>query len=259
MKSLTLSVVSHGQGALLVRLLGDLRANPSLTASTVIVTLNLEEAFDPVAFKPLRIKVVRNASPKGFGANHNAAFSLCDTEWFAVLNPDLRVPEDPWPALFAASVRWPNLALIAPRVLGSTGLPEDAVRPNLTPLSVLTRRFHRRLAPMLVVGPTQIGNRFYWLAGMFLLLRASAFRAIGGFDERYFMYCEDYDLCARLYTAGYGLAVVPGAAVVHAAQRDSHRALQPLRWHFSSLLKVWTSGVFWRVTLRLIPVPRTPK
>jgi GT2 family glycosyltransferase len=93
------------------------------------------------------------------------------------------------------------------------------------------------------------GQPFYWLAGMFLLARADAFQAVGGFDERFFLYCEDYDLCARFYGAGYALASVPAASAVHDAQRDSHRAFKYLRWHVGSLLKVWTSRAFWRVTL----------
>lgn len=250
MNGLTLSIVSHGHGPLLARLLRDLAALPGLAQARLIVTLNLaDEAFDAAAYAPLQVKVLRNAAPQGFGANHNAAFRHCDTPWFAILNPDLRLPEDPFPALFEAAARWPDVALLAPRVLGPTGTLEDAVRPNLTPASLLTRRLFGRREPLTVDGPARPGRRFYWLAGMFMLLRASAFRAVGGFDERYFMYCEDYDLCARLYTTGRGLALEAKAAVIHDAQRDSHRSMKHLRWHLVSLAKVWTSPTFWGVTM----------
>ena len=91
------------------------------------------------------------------------------------------------------------------------------------------------------------GRPFYWLAGMFLMVRAAAFTAVGGFDERYFLYCEDYDLSARLFNAGYPIAQVQAARAVHDAQRDSHRSLRHLKLHVVSLLKVWTSVAFWRV------------
>ncbi len=250
MNEMTLSIVSHGHGPLLERLLHDLAALPGVSQSQLIVTLNLaDETFDAAAFAPLRIQVIRNAQPRGFGANHNVAFRHCKTPWFAVLNPDLRIPKDPFPALFEAEARWPQVALLAPRVLGPSGVPEDAVRANLTPASVLARRLSGHREPLAVTGPARIGAGFYWLAGMFLLLRARAFRAVNGFDERYFMYCEDYDLCARLYSAGHWLALEPQATVIHDAQRDSHRSAKHLRWHVASLARVWSSSAFWRVAM----------
>jgi GT2 family glycosyltransferase len=182
---LTISIVSHGHGPLLARLMHDLAALPGLAHTRLIITLNLaDEVLNAAAFAPLRITVLRNAAPRGFGANHNAAFQHCDTPWFAVLNPDLRLPEDPFPALFAAAARWPGVALLAPRVIGPSGTLEDAVRPNLTPVSLLTRRLLGRREPLTVNGPARPGSCFYWFAGMFMLLRASAFHSVGGFDER---------------------------------------------------------------------------
>ncbi len=80
-----------------------------------------------------------------------------------------------------------------------------------------------------------------WLAGMFLLLRREAFAAVGGFDERFHMYCEDADLCLRLQLAGWRVRLVEDVAVVHAAQRASRRSWQHLRWHLTSLLRHWFS------------------
>ena len=84
---------------------------------------------------------------------------------------------------------------------------------------------------------------------MCLVVNAQAWRAVQGFDERFFLYCEDYDLCARLYNAGYSLVVDDATCVVHDAQRDSHRSSRHLRWHLESLAKVWLSAAFWRVVL----------
>jgi GT2 family glycosyltransferase len=82
---------------------------------------------------------------------------------------------------------------------------------------------------------------------MFLGLRSKAFAAVGGFDPRFFLYCEDYDLCARLYNTGGTLALIPTASVIHDARRDSHRSARHLRWHLKSLVKVWTSSSYWRL------------
>lgn len=248
--SLTLSVVSHGHGPLLQQMLADLNALPDIAGTKVVVTLNLaSETFDPGAYGALRLVVVRNERPLGFGANHNRAFAQCDTPWFAILNPDLRFTQpDCFARLLAAAGEHPGSALLAPTIVNSNGTLEDAVRGNLTPLSVLRRRrlASTRLESHDATRPRP-GKPFYWLAGMFLVARASAFAQVGGFDERFFLYCEDYDLSARLFNAGHSLVQVPTARALHDAQRDSRRSWRHLRLHVTSLAKVWASAAFWRV------------
>ena len=72
---------------------------------------------------------------------------------------------------------------------------------------------------------------------MFMMFRADTFRMIGGFDEGYFLYYEDVDLCWRLRRQGYDVALLPMVRVIHAAQRASHRDLRHLGWHVSSMLR----------------------
>ena len=84
----TISIVSHGHGPLLNRLLGDLDRQADLAGVRVVLTLNIPEAVDIAVFHRLEIEVIQNVTPRGFGANHNAAFALCSTPWFLILNPD---------------------------------------------------------------------------------------------------------------------------------------------------------------------------
>lgn len=250
------SVVSHGHGLLLHRLLIQMNAQPRLRGSRVVVTLNLAgEPFDPTLYDALDLCVVRNAVPKGFGANHNAAFLQCGSDWFGILNPDIAlVDEEPFSTMLARLVETSerdnqNIGLIAPRVVASDTTPEDSVRANLTPWSLLWRALgHRK--PLQVVSDARRGVPFFWVAGMCLLVRANAFRSVAGFDERFFLYCEDYDLCARMYNAGWAIRLDKQAYIIHEAQRDSHRSIRHLRMHLSSLTKVWLSSAFWRVTFQ---------
>ena len=262
--SITVSVVSHGHGSLLLRLLAQLNAQPSLLGVRVVITLNLStEAFDPTPYSLLDLQVLRNERPKGFGANHNAAFRLCESAWFAVLNPDLAlVDQEPFTGMLArlvvadgdANAPAARAGLIAPRVISADFVPEDSVRANLTPWSLLKRAGGRRV-PLQPMAQAQRGGPFFWLAGMCLLTRAAAFQEVGGFDERFFLYCEDYDLCARLYNAGYAIRFDPHERVMHEAQRDSHRRWRHLRWHLTSLMKVWFSTAYWRVTITAPSLP----
>jgi N-acetylglucosaminyl-diphospho-decaprenol L-rhamnosyltransferase len=258
--ALSFSVISHGHGPLLHRLLSQMNAQPRLAGARVVVTLNLAgEAFDASPYDTLDLRVVRNSVPKGFGANHNAAFAHCDAFWFGILNPDLvLVDEEPFTAMLArvadsdaasaGGAGAVGAGLIAPRVVAADLAPEDSVRANLTPWSLVRRAMGHR-EPLRVRSDSRRGKPFFWVAGMCLLARAEAYRGIGGFDERFFLYCEDYDLCARLYNAGWAIRLDERARIIHEAQRDSRRTGRHLRMHLSSLAKVWLSGAFWRVTL----------
>lgn len=211
------------------------RAGPLL--ARVVVTRNLPEPWQPACAHPTAsLVVIDNDRPKGFGANHNCAFAHCETEWFVVANPDLRLPADPLPVLLAAGTA--GVGLVAPEVLESDGSIADSARPLPTPAALI-----RRYLPAGTVRP---GNEApQWYAGMFLAIRREAFESIGGFDERYHLYCEDVDLCARLRLQGWRLRQATQAQVMHEAQRASRRSLRHLGWHLRSLLRLWTSDA-WR-------------
>jgi N-acetylglucosaminyl-diphospho-decaprenol L-rhamnosyltransferase len=242
---ITLSIVSHQQASLIKGLLDDVARVASPLVSLIVITHNAPE---PVPEWPAslasKIVTIHNDQPKGFGANHNAAFTHCTTPYFVVMNPDLHLMDDPFEKLVAlVSARRPaggsrGVGMAAPWIVTANGVPEDSARNLMTPMDVLRRRF-----PFADRAPALLPH---WLAGMFLFLSAPAFRAVDGFDERYFMYCEDFDLCARLRLAGWDIEVVEDAVVVHDAQRASHRSRRHLAWHVESLFRMWTSSTFWR-------------
>jgi N-acetylglucosaminyl-diphospho-decaprenol L-rhamnosyltransferase len=241
----TVSIVSHGQGPLARLLLGDLSR---LDVAEVIVTLNVPEDEGFLrAFSGRLLTIIRNPIPKGFGANHNAAFSRCSTPWFAVLNPDLRLPQNPFGSLLATASNLLNPGVVAPAIVDPAGAMEDSVRVNPTLWSVAGRVFNRRIGRAEIAPNAPAGSEFYWLAGMFLVFSSGAFRRVGGFDERFFLYYEDYDVCARLRRSGFAIAVDRRVRAVHEARRDSRRSWRHFRWHLASLLRVWTSAIFWRL------------
>lgn len=247
--ALTVSIVSHGQADLIDSLIRQLarRTAPGLIGRLVL-TLNLPEAIpdDWATLGGFPLEVIRNRVPAGFAANHNRALADCTRGWVAVLNPDLQLEGPPLPdrapapgrdalSLLCAAAAEPGVGLAVPLVLEADGTPSDSARDLLTPASVLSRtvRARRHASP----SPA-------WYAGMCMVLPAPAWRAVGGFDERYRMYCEDFDLCARLRLAGLSLVQVPEARIVHAARRASRRSLRPLGWHLRSLLRVWRSDAY---------------
>lgn len=85
---------------------------------------------------------------------------------------------------------------------------------------------------------------------MFMLFRSQDFERLGGFDERYFLYYEDVDICVRAGQQGMRVVACPKVSVVHDARRDSRRSFKHLRWHLASMVRF-----FWRHWGRLPRVP----
>jgi N-acetylglucosaminyl-diphospho-decaprenol L-rhamnosyltransferase len=231
---ITVSIVSHGQLALVLPLLEQLDRFSRASTAKVVLTINIPE---PDLLDGLKwgfaIERIENASPKGFGANHNQAFERCDTPWFLVLNPDIRFDNDVLAPLVAQAA--PDAGLLTPRILEPDKSTPEQHRAIITPLEILTRRKPGYVRPAV---PD-------WIPGLFMLFRSDAYRQIGGFDERFFMYGEDFDICARTQLAGWKLQVGEDLLARHEAQRASRSSKKHLYWHVTSLLKVWSSAVFW--------------
>jgi GT2 family glycosyltransferase len=228
---ITVSVVSHRQNRMVNALLGDLH---SFCAPRVVLTLT-ENVTDDVPLETMAlncsIENIKNASPKGFGANHNAAFTRCRTPFFCVVNPDVRLTADPFEPLLETAVG-KNVGAVGPLVRSSAGNIEDSARHYPTLSSLLLKFFRAEVAPDYPtdVGPLDVD----WVAGMFVLFRSDAFRAVGGFDERYFLYYEDIDLCLRLRAAGHRVLYDPRSEVIHDAQRASRRNPRRALHHIAS-------------------------
>ena len=233
----SLSVVSHAQADMVSNLLGDIKSHVK-TPIEVILTLNVPEALPfSVADFPFPLKIIANRERKGFGANHNHAFERASGEYFVVLNPDIRFVADPLPQLVEAIAS--DVGIVAPMVLNVAGDPEDSARRFPTLANLLCKA----ITSTRNIDYPRDRNRIFpdWVAGMFMLLPRDVFARLGGFDERYFLYYEDVDLCVRLCRAGYSVCQVTHCTVTHEAQRRSHRDLRYLRWHLASMMRYMLS------------------
>jgi hypothetical protein len=249
---ITISVVSHGHGPLVARLLADIAANVRGDVE-VLLTLNVPESVGPAPMiRPGALQIIGNARARGYGANHNAAFRRARGRLFCVMNPDLELAHDPFPAL-VASLGDARIGVAAPLVTDAAGRVEDSARRFPTVRSLAARGLLG--AGRLDYSPGETPFFPDWVAGMFMLFRSETYAALGGFDERYFLYYEDVDLCRRMRARGLEVVVVPQASVVHLARRASHRNLRHLRWHLGSALRYLAGS---RTQLAPLPLPAHP-
>jgi N-acetylglucosaminyl-diphospho-decaprenol L-rhamnosyltransferase len=243
-----ISIVSHNQGELVGNLLRNIQALSIKDPFEVVLTLNTPETL-PFMEQDFNFKltVIHNKYPKGFGANHNAAFRSRPSSFFGVLNPDLKLDQDPFtPLLTRLTGR--NQGVIAPQVLNDDHDIEDSARCLPTPFR-LVKRYMGFKKTIRLDYPT---DRIYcpdWVAGIFMLFPSRVYAAVQGFDERYFLYFEDVDLCTRLWRAGYQVMVDPAVTVIHQARRNSHDTIRYLSWHIFSGCRFFLSRVFWATWL----------
>lgn len=179
-----------------------------------------------------RVRILRNELNLGFGPACNRGAALAQGDALLFLNPDCLIEVDTV-AVLRTALEESAAALLGLRVLDANGHDargnrrrDPSLRRALCSLSGLAR-LERRWPGLagIEMPPGESAASVEWLeavSGACMLVRRSAFEAIGGFDEAYFLHCEDLDLCRRLRDGGFRVGYVHGARVRHAQGSSSH-------------------------------------
>lgn len=201
--------------------------NASVDGSGTIV-----EEFAPEA------RLVTNQENVGFARGINQGVWLGTAPRVLIMNPDCRLIAGSMAAMTAALEAYPSCAIVGPRILNPDGSVQGSARGDPDMFTGLFGRttFLRRLLPELsvskrnVVLPDDVAREggdslaVDWLSGACMLARREAFERVQGFDERYFLYWEDADLCRRLRVVGYHVRYLPAATAIHRVAHSSKRA-----------------------------------
>jgi N-acetylglucosaminyl-diphospho-decaprenol L-rhamnosyltransferase len=248
MPDITLSVVSHGQMELVTTLLQDLAENCGGTKLDVILTLNVpEEPSASLHQLSYPILILRNANPLGFGENHNRAFHHAKAPFFCVINPDIRIDSDIFPTLMEG-LNDLSCGVIAPLIVDGEKSIEDSARKFPTPFKILCKAIGRRQGSDYKIGNDSLKPD--WVGGMFMMFRQDTYSKLGGFDQKFYLYYEDVDLCARMRLMGLQVVMNPRVRATHLARRSSHSSIAYSLMHIRSMTKFFTSLVFAKVIFR---------
>jgi GT2 family glycosyltransferase len=218
----TVAIVNHENRSALLDGLSALTADDARRAAVeVIVVDNASRDGSVAAVRAAHpaVEVIAREDRGGYGANHNLALRRARGRHVLLLNDDARVTPGAIDALCDALDAQPGVAVAAPTVR----TPSGALEPTLWPRPSLreeVRSALRRDGPATVRGDAPIG----WVTGCALMVRRDAVMALGGFDEDFFMYMEETDLCTRLLDAGWRIAHVGQAVVVHDGQLSAAAA-----------------------------------
>jgi GT2 family glycosyltransferase len=190
---------------------GFLAALPPGMAAVVVDNASADGTADRAEAWAGAARVVRSGRNLGFGAGCNLGLALVETEFALLANPDARPSAEATTALVAAADAFPDAALLAPLILDAAGRPARSWDAEQSRRRRLPRR---RDAEPWPEGPVCVEHA----SGACLLLR----RADGlRFDEGFFLYYEDDDLCAEARARGRSVVLVPAAVVRHAGGASS--------------------------------------
>ncbi|MGH9016310.1 MAG: glycosyltransferase [Acidimicrobiales bacterium] len=279
-------VVNHNAGATLDPFLRSVRAEP-VTEVVVVDNASTDGSSDGVDADPI-VRVVRTGTNLGYGSGANRGLALVGADLVLVSNPDVTVHRGAVALLAAAFAADPTLAIAGPCIRSAAGVRYPSARrfPSMTvaaghvllglvaPQNRFSRRY--RMAELDTASPSPLSpgasspaepgtaepgtaepgiaepgigaTAVDWVSGACFMARGRALKELGGFDEAFFMYLEDVDLCWRAHRAGWRVAYVPGAEVTHV--QGTSTARRPYRMlvahHRSALLFARRSTQGWR-------------
>ena len=241
--SIFISVVSHGHGKLIKKL-----ACLSKLAEKyiVVVKINRKEQELVPYLEENNIKYIDEHYGIGFGHNNNVVYTYCkdhlsmkDDDYFLVFNPDVIADENSIDKLI-------KLMLIDNTQVAGVNLfkddnysiPDNSIRnfPSLTQFvkSFLGMGNSTIINKELVKSPQKVD----WAAGSFLAFKASHYFRLKGFDEGYFMYCEDIDICYRSKILGEPLTFYPQIKILHLAEHANRSIFSKhFIWHVKSVAR----------------------
>lgn len=205
----------------------------------VVDNASRDESLEGIAALHPDVRVILNSSNRGYGRACNQGFNQTTAPYVCFLNPDVVPSPQSLSQLARAMADLPEAGVIGPRLNNPDGsvYPSCRVVPNLgvaighavfgliTPNNRFTRAYQLLDVPR--IEPREVD----WVSGAAMMVRREAFEAVGGFDEAYFMYVEDVDLCSRLREAGWKAVYHPEAEMMHHVAGSSHRTPYKMIFH----------------------------
>ena len=192
---------------------------------------------------------IRLSDNKGFGHGHNAVLPLLDSEFHAIINPDIVLKSDVLTELAGYMRQNPDIGQITPQILNPDGSVQVLGKRNPPFLALVGRNiFKEQLKPIAdhyamldedLTRPIDI----QFATGCFSMVRTDIFKQIGGYDERYFLYFEDMDLTRKINEVSRAV-YYPYCSVTHEWDRAYSHKPKYFAILLQSMLKYYTKWGF---------------
>lgn len=220
------------------------------------------EAVDRFA---ANVRLMTNSANVGFARGVNQGLAATRAPLVLIMNPDCRLMAGAIAALRAVLDAHPSCAIAGPRILNPDGSVQGSARGDPDMLTGLFGRTTvlRKIVPFLPIAKRNVvvdeairsGQQSIvvdWLSGACMLARRDALDAVKGFDDRFFLYWEDADVCRRLRGRGYHVRYVPGATAIHRVGQSSRTAR-------ASAIRAFHESAYLYYATHVAPAPHSPK
>ncbi len=203
-------------------------------------------------FSDGRIEYIFNGCNEGFGAGHNIVIEKLimgevESEFHLMVNADVFFEKNTIEKIVEYMRKNRDIGQIGPKIYGTDGEVTKSCRLLPSPLNLIFRRF---LPIKSVVEKLDYDYEMKWydyekiidvpiLSGCFIFVRTDILKEIGGFDKRYFMYMEDYDLCRRIGLK-YRTVFYPEAEIIHEHGKASYKSRKMMMMHINSAIKYFS-------------------
>ena len=252
MAKISIIIVNYKVPQSLCQCLRSLREADGYAEAEVIVVDNASDDGSKklVTDEFREVKWIQLKNNIGFGKACNVGAKNATGKYLLLLNPDTLVSRNALSAAYEFVEQNPNVGLLGPKVLNGDGTLQKSCRRGFpTPQAAL---YHftglSRLFPksrkfghynMTWLDPDQEGE-VDAISGSFMFIKRGLFEALGGFDERFFMYGEDLDLCRRVKERGYAVWYYPAIQIIHSKGKSSAKRLLQSRVAFYQAMVLYS-------------------
>lgn len=200
------------------------------------------------------VKYIANEKNIGFGAGHNKIINEIKhlSDYHLILNPDVIFKFDLISILINQINKYDDVAMIAPKVIFPNGKHQFSCRRYPSFMELILRRsnalrtYYKSVIETGEYRDLDISKSFFpeYITGCFHLYKTEDFVKFNGFDERYFLYMEDVDICKKIDNLGKKKLYYPNEEIIHVLKQGSSKSIKLFFYHLSSAIKYFLKWGF---------------
>jgi hypothetical protein len=263
MPTLSVVIVSWNVRALLQRALTSTRRSWGARDDLELIVVDngstdgsvamLQQAFPAV-------ELITNTTNRGFSSANNQGLARASGDYLLLLNPDTEIVDDALPRMVEYMERHPRVGMLGPQLRFPEGDVQSSRRrfPTL-PILFLESTWLQGLLPRRRLARYYVQDRpddqtqpVDWITGAAMLTRRPVLEAVGGLDERFFMYSEELDWCRRVKDAGWEIHYYPKAQIIHYEGKSSEQVVPARHVYFQSSKVQYARKYHGRLTAELL-------
>ncbi|MGN6214219.1 glycosyltransferase family 2 protein [Parafilimonas sp.] len=245
MYQLVSSIVIYNNDPLVIQNAINSALQTNLKTKLFLIDNSETDSLKYLAYNP-NVEYIFNNQNIGYGKAHNIALnqSINLSSYHLVLNPDIKFAPGTLESIIAYMQTHPDVGLLMPKVFYKNGELQKLCNPLPKPINPISRRFFLNTNWARRINDDYELKGFNYdhclnvpnLSGCFMFLRCDTLKRIGFFDERYFMYMEDVDLCRRIHAVSKTM-YYPEASIIHGFEKESYSNKTLLKHHIKSAIK----------------------